>query len=112
MKRFGPIGNARKNARPRDSRTEQQALAGLGIPGCRQNFFARMKFRSDLQHIVPLDLRLHQNVFDECRDLAFSLGRRGGRDRELALRPRQRHIEQPPFFLNVKISGGQLFLHQ
>ena len=65
-------------------------------------------FRRDLQHILTLDFRVHQDVFDERRNFAFFSVERG--DGQLAFGARQRYVEQAALFLNVKIAGGPSFI--
>ena len=105
---FRPFRNARKNLCRATGREQVQFRLT-----CRRYFgfpAGDRRLGRNLQNIALPDCGVHQNIFNKQRNLRLSFGNR--RQRQSILRPRQRHVKQPPFFLRVVIALRQLFLHQ
>src|SRR5579863_4581783 len=104
-----PLRNSRKNL-CRSLDRKKKTFIGFFV-GLHSLFaFSRSHFRRNLQDIPFLDRRVHHDVFNKQRHLTLPL--RNRRQRQPILRPRQRHIKQPPLLLRVVIALRQLFLHQ
>src|SRR5580692_4794651 len=104
-----PIGDAREDFWRFDgSREELQIGTALPALTCDGGSFRQLGHK--LADVAPLDGRLHQDIFDENRDLASFLRER--REREAIFRARQGDVEKPALFLNVKLFGRLAFFHQ
>ena len=87
-----------KSSAPLLLRSSLAAVVGSG----------RRQFRHQLPHIAPLDPG--SITMSSMNTGTFPLFLRHRRQRQPVFRARQRHIKQPPLFLDVKLSCRQLLL--
>src|SRR5713101_10022866 len=101
MKSLRPFGDAGENLGWAARWSKKRILHNSGVRFIGRVRWCRRNLGRKLQDIATLDARLHEDVFNERRDLSFFLGHRS--DGQPVLFPGQRNVIQTALFLMVKM---------